>query len=308
MAMARYDTLSVPDPESALKLFRRLAAALALNLLLVAVAVAQPGLWVAKNEHATVYLFGTVHLLPSDTNWKSPALDKALDESQRLSIEIVDDDSAAMQGLVMQYGVDLSQSLSSKLDDKDRSELEKAAEVAKLPGGIAALQPMRPWLAALTLTMAPLMQAGLDPNQGVDKLLKARMQQAGKPIDGLETAEKQIRMLADLPEAMQLEFLRQSFKEVADGPSKLRELIDAWRTGDTAAIAKIEDEDLRKDSPLLYQRLIVERNEAWAKTIAERMQQPGVSFVAVGAGHLAGPDSLQEQLRKLGVKTTRIQN
>lgn len=308
MTVARYDTLSAPDPEFALKLFRRLAAALALNLLLVAVAVAQPGLWVAKNEHATAYLFGTVHLLPTDTNWQSHALDKALDESQRLSIEIVDDDSAAMQGLVMQYGVDLSQSLSSKLDEKDRGELEKAAEVAKLPGGIAALQPMRPWLAALTLTMAPLMQAGLDPNQGVDKLLKARMQQAGKPIDGLETAEKQIRMLADLPEAMQLEFLRQSFKEVADGPSKLRELIDAWRTGDTAAIARIEDEDLRKDSPLLYQRLIVERNEAWAKTIAERMQQPGVSFVAVGAGHLAGPDSLQEQLRKLGVKTTRIQN
>lgn len=306
--MARYDTLSAPDSGFALKLFRRFAAALALNLLLVAVAVAQPGLWVAKNEHATVYLFGTVHLLPSDTNWKSPALDKALDESQRLSIEIVDDDSASMQSLLMQHGVDLSEPLSSKLDEKDRGKLEKAAEVAKLPGGIAALQPMRPWLAALTLTMAPLMQAGLDPNQGVDKLLKARMQQAGKPIDGLETAEKQIRMLADLPEAMQLDFLRQSFKEVADGPAKLRELIDAWRDGDTAAIAKIEDEDLRKDSPMLYQRLIVERNEAWAKTIAERMQQPGVSFVAVGAGHLAGPDSLQEQLRKLGVKTTRIQN
>ena len=306
--MARYDTWSAPDPGFPLKLFRRYAAALALNLLLVTVAVAQPGLWVAKNEHATVYLFGTVHLLPSDTHWQSPALDKALDESQRLSIEIVDDDSASMQALLMQHGVDLSEPLSSKLDEKDRNELEKAAEVAKLPGGIAALQPMRPWLAALTLTMAPLMQAGLDPNQGVDKLLKTRMQQAGKPIDGLETAEKQIRMLADLPEAMQLEFLRQSFKDVADGPGKLHELIDAWRNGDTAAIAKIEDEDLRQDSPMLYQRLIVERNQAWAKTIAERMQQPGVSFVAVGAGHLAGPDSLQEQLRKLGVKTTRIQN
>jgi uncharacterized protein YbaP (TraB family) len=291
-----------------LKLFRRYAAALALNLLLVTVAVAQPGLWVAKNEHATVYLFGTVHLLPSDTNWQSPALDKALDESQRLSIEVVDDDSASMQALLMQHGVDLSESLSSKLDEKDRGELEKAAEAAKLPGGIAVLERMRPWLAALELTMAPLMQAGLDPNQGVDKLLKTRMQQAGKPIDGLETAEKQIRMLADLPEAMQLEFLRQSFKDVADGPVKLHELIDAWRNGDTDAIAKIEDEDLRKDSPMLYQTLIVERNQAWAKTIAERMQQPGVSFVAVGAGHLAGPDSLQEQLRKLGVKTTRIQN
>lgn len=291
-----------------MKLLRLLIASLILNLLLVAAAIAQPGLWVVKNDHATVYLFGTVHLLPSDTNWRSPALDKALDESQRLSIEIVDDDPASMNMLVMQHGMDLGHPLSSKLDGSDQKRLEQAAEVAKLPGGATALQPMRPWLAALTLTMAPLMQAGMDPNLGVDKLLKTRMQQAGKPVDGLETAEQQIRMLADLPETMQLDFLRQSFKEVNNGPARLRELVDAWRSGNTEAIARIEDEDLRKESPMLYRRLIAERNQAWANVIAERLKQPGVSFVAVGAGHLAGPDSVQEQLRKLGVTTMRIQD
>jgi uncharacterized protein YbaP (TraB family) len=291
-----------------LKLFQHLGAALLLSLLLVTTALAAPGLWVAKNDHATVYLFGTVHLLPTDTNWSSPQLDQALADSQRLSIEIIDDDAASMQALVMQHGVDLSHPLSSKLDDSDQRSLEQAAETAKLPGGAQTLQPMRPWLAALTLTMAPLIQAGLDPNLGVDKLLKARMQKDGKPVDGLETAEQQIRMLADLPEAMQLDFLRQSFKEVAEGPAKLRELIDAWRDGDTATIARIEDEDIRKESPLLYQRLIVERNRAWAKLIAERLQQPGVSFIAVGAGHLAGPDSVQVQLSKLGVETSPVKN
>jgi uncharacterized protein YbaP (TraB family) len=287
-------------------LFARFAAALVLNLLLVATAFAAPGLWVVRQGEATIYLFGTVHLLPSDTHWSSPALDKALAESQRLSIEIVDDDNPAMQGLVMQHGVDFGHPLSTKLGDRDMQRLEKAAEEAKVPGGVAALQPMRPWLAALTLTVAPLVQAGMDPSQGVDKQLKARMQEAGKPIDGLETSEKQIRMLADLPESMQLDFLRQSFKEVADGPAKLRELVDAWRRGDTDAIAKVEDEDLRKESPTLYQRLIVERNQTWARTIAERLKQPGVSFIAVGAGHLAGPDSVQAQLRKLGIESTRI--
>lgn len=289
-------------------LLSRFAAALALNLLLVAAAVAQPGLWVVKSDQATVYLFGTVHLLPSDTLWTSPALDKALADSQRLSIEIVDDDSPAMQALVMQHGVDVSHPLSTKLDGRDMQQLEKAAEIAKVPGGAAALQPMRPWLAALTLTVAPLVQAGMDPAQGVDKQLKARMLAAGKPVDGLETSEKQIRMLADLPESMQLDFLRQSFKEVADGPDKLRELIDAWRNGDTDAIARIEDTDLRKESPMLYRRLIVERNQAWAKEIAGRLKQPGVTFIAVGAGHLAGPDSVQAQLRKQGVAVTRIEN
>ncbi len=294
--------------EFALKLLKHIGAALCLSVLLVTSVSAQPGLWVAKNDHATVYLFGTVHLLPSDTNWRSPALDKALDQSQRLSIEIVDDDAASMQSLVMQHGVDFQHPLSSKLDSNDQQGLEQAAETAKLPGGVATLQPMQPWLAALTLTMAPLVQAGMDPNLGVDKLLKARMLKDGKPVDGLETAEQQIRMLADLPESMQLDFLRQSFKEVAEGPSKLRELIDAWRDGDTAAIARIEDEDLRKESPQLYQSLIVDRNQAWAKVIAERLKQPGVSFVAVGAGHLAGPDSVQAQLRKLGIATTPVKN
>jgi uncharacterized protein YbaP (TraB family) len=294
--------------EFALKLLKHIGATLILSLLLVSAAIAQPGLWVAKNAHATVYLFGTVHLLPSDTNWTSPALDKALNDSQRLSIEIVDDDAASMQTLVMQHGVDFAHPLSSKLNSSDMQGLEKAAETAKLPGGAGTLQPMQPWLAALTLTMAPLVQAGLDPNLGVDKLLKARMQKAGKPVDGLETAEQQIRMLADLPQSMQLDFLRQSFKEVADGPAKLRELIDAWRDGDVAAIARIEDEDLRKESPKLYQSLIVDRNQAWAKVIAERMQQPGVSFIAVGAGHLAGPDSVQAQLRKLGIETSSVKD
>ncbi|MHA6202876.1 TraB/GumN family protein [Dyella soli] len=288
-----------------MKLLRLIGALLALSLLFVGTAMAQPGLWVASNGHATVYLFGTVHLLPSDTNWRSPALDKALAESQRLSIEIVDDDPASMQALVMKHGVDPAHPLSSKLDEADEQQLETAASLAGLPGGAAALQSMQPWLAAITLSMAPLMQAGMDPELGVDKLLKARMQEAGKPIDGLETAEQQIRMLADLSEPMQLEFLRQSFKEASEGPQKLRELIDAWRDGDTAAIAHIEDEDLRKQSPRLYQSLIVERNQAWARVIAERMKQPGVSFIAVGAGHLAGPDSLQVQLERLGVTVRR---
>ncbi|WP_343214294.1 TraB/GumN family protein [Dyella sp. ASV21] len=291
-----------------MKLLSRIGVALALSLLLVNAAIAQPGLWVARKGQSTVYLFGTVHLLPSDAHWRSPALDKALDESDRLSIEIVDDDSAAMQSLVMQHGLDLNHPLSGKLDGADQRRLQEAAVTAKLPGGAASLQPMRPWLAALTLTMAPLVEAGMDPNLGVDKQLKTRMQQAGKAVDGLETSEQQIRMLADLPEAMQLDFLRQSFKEVADGPAKLRELVDAWRDGDVSAIARLEDEELREESPTLYQRLIVQRNQAWAKVIAERLQQPGVSFVAVGAGHLAGPDSVQEQLRQLGIETTRLSN
>ncbi|WNL47447.1 TraB/GumN family protein [Dyella sp. BiH032] len=288
-----------------MKPFRRICALLVLSLLLAAPAFATPALWVARKDQATVYLFGTVHLLPSDTNWSSQALDRALEASGTLLIELVDDNPANMQALVLKYGLDPAHPLSAKLSPRDRNRLERAANEAELPGGAATLQPMRPWLAAVTLAMTPLVRAGMDPAQGVDRTLRARMEKAGKAVQGLETAEQQLRMLADMPESMQLSFLRQSLDEVAEGPARLRELIDAWRRGDTDTIARIEDEDLRKDTPELYDRMLVQRNQAWAKAIAERMHQPGTTFVAVGAGHLAGPDSLQKQLEKLGVEVKR---
>lgn len=288
-----------------MKSFGRICVLLALSLLLASPVFARPALWVIKKEQATVYLFGTVHLLPSDANWSSPELDRALEASDRLVIELTDDTPANMQAQVLKYGLDMAHPLSDKLSLRDRGRLERAAAEADLPGGLATLQPMRPWLAAVTLAMAPLVKAGLDPEAGVDKRLRARMEKAGKPIEGLETAEQQLRMLADMPEAMQIDFLRQSLDQVAEGPARLRELIDAWRRGDTDTIARIEDEDLRKDSPELYERMLVQRNRAWAKAIAERMRAPGTTFVAVGAGHLAGPDSLQKQLEKLGIDARR---
>ena len=288
-----------------MKLFRCLCALFALGLLVAAPIRATPALWVARKDQATVYLFGTVHLLPSDTNWSSKELDRALDASGTLLIELVDDNPANMQGLVLKYGLDPAHPLSAKLSPRDRNRLERAATEAELPGGAATLQSMRPWLAAVTLAMTPLIRAGMDPAQGVDRTLRTRMEKAGKAVEGLETAEQQLRMLADMPEDMQLAFLRQSLDEVAQGPARLRELIDAWRRRDTDTIARIEDEDLRKDSPELYDRMLVHRNQAWAKAIAERMRQPGIVFVAVGAGHLAGPDSLQKQLEKLGIEVKR---
>lgn len=286
--------------------FRRFAALLVVLLLSSPIVQADPALWVVRHDGATVYLFGTVHLMPSDANWSTPALDKALAASQRLSIELIDDDSANMQAQVLKYGLNPSKPLSQLLSMRDRDRLKRAADTARIPGGIDTLQIMRPWLAAVTLSVAPLVQAGLDPKLGVDKTLRKRMEEAGKPVDGLESAEQQLRMLADLPESLQLDFLRQSMDDIDQGPKKLRELIDAWRRGDVDTIARVEDEDIRQLSPELYDAMIVRRNRAWAQTLAERLKQPGTSFVAVGAGHLAGPDSLQKQLQGMGFTVTRL--
>ncbi|NUO72225.1 MAG: TraB/GumN family protein [Frateuria sp.] len=267
---------------------------------------AHPALWAVRDADTTIYLFGTVHLLPHDTGWHFAELDKALAGSQALYVEITDDDQANMTALVLRFGMDMAHPLDSLLTPFDRGRLDRAARLADVPGGAAALNVMRPWLAALTLAMAPLAKAGLDPTEGVDRQLRATMEKAGKPVHGLETAEQQIRFLADMPQAMQLALLRSTLRDTDRAVVDLRAIIEAWKNGDEAALARLENDLMRREEPQLYQRLLVERNEAWAKRIAAMLQQPGTVFIAVGAAHLAGPDSVQAQLAKHGIGSQRL--
>ncbi|MEI7036348.1 TraB/GumN family protein [Fulvimonas yonginensis] len=283
------------------------ACALVLLLGLVAApALAHPALWAVRDADTTIYLFGTVHLLPHDTDWHFPALDRALADSRAMYVEIVDDDQANMTALVLRYGIDTAHPLSGLLSPFDRGRLERAARLADVPGGVAALEVMRPWLAALTLTVAPLTKAGLDPAQGVDRQLRAAMEKAGKPVHGLETAEQQIRFLAEMPQSMQLAMLRSTLRDADRATVDLKAIIEAWKSGDDAALARLENDLMRREEPQLYQRLLVERNATWAKRIEAMLAQPGTVFIAVGAAHLAGPDSVQAQLARDGVDSTRL--
>ena len=278
---------------------------LCLLLLLPAAVIAHPALWVVKDADTTIYLFGTVHLMPSDASWHDPTLDQAMADSRTLYIELTDDDPANMTALVLRYGMDATHPLSSQLSQSEAHRLDLLANKLGVPGGMQTLNVMRPWLAALTLAVTPLLKAGLDPEHGVDKQLKAQMSAAGKPVLGLETAEQQIRFLADLPRPVELALLRSTMRDADQGAFRLTELIDAWKAGDVDAIARIGNDDMRRREPRLYQLLLVQRNQVWATKIAAMLQQPGTVFIAVGAAHLAGPDSVQAQLHKLGVEVER---
>lgn len=281
-----------------------LLAALALALLPTA-SLAKPALWVVKDADTTLYLFGTIHLLPKNADWHYDALDHALAQSDALVVEITDDNPANMTALVLRLGIDAAHPLSTLLSSGDFHRLELAARKAGLPG-TTALNVMRPWLATLTLTLAPLTKAGLDPARGVDRQLRDMMAKAGKPVRALETAEEQIHFLADMPTRLQLDMLRQTVHEADHASVELQALLDAWQAGDDAAIARLENELMKRETPALYQRLLVQRNAVWAGRIKAMLDTPGTVFIAVGAAHLAGPDSVQAQLRKLGIDSTRV--
>lgn len=259
-----------------------------------------PAMWVISDEDSTLYLFGTVHLLRPTTGWGTERVDAAFDSADKLVLEISNpDDQAALVPLVMQHGMSPATPLSSLLTAEEMAALDEAAKTIGLSG--AQMDPFRPWFAALTLSVAPLQKAGYDPTSGVELILKARAEAAGKPVTGFETIDEQIRILAGFPEEVQLEFLRSTLEEVEDASVELDKLVEAWAAGDVEAIETIGVDQMRETSEELYQALLVRRNTNWADQIQTLLEGSGAAFIAVGAAHLAGDDSVQDILERRGV-------
>jgi uncharacterized protein YbaP (TraB family) len=164
---------------------------------------------------------------------------------------------------------------------------------------------MKPWYAALTLTMLPMFKAGYNPSAGVETVLTVQAKVEGDKVLGLETTEEQIQFMNQLPEADQIAFLMESVDEVEKGMAELEEMTKPWSEGDLGNLAAKMAEEMKRDAPSLYRTLLVERNVRWSRQIAKLLKRSGVQFIAVGAGHLVGDDSVQVQLAKRGIKAER---
>jgi len=288
---------------------RRLASLVLIFAALLAAAHsahAEPAIWVVKGPHATVYLFGTIHALRKSDSWHSAKIDAAIQQSQTLWLEIPNvDDAASMQPLVMQLGMDQVHPLSTKLTADQLGKLTKAANTVGLPGGEAMFETFKPWLAALTLSIAPLMQAGYDPSTGVEIELKPEFVKANKSVKGFETAEQQMRYFADMPERVQIDFLNSELDDFDTAIDKFKKMLAAWSAGDTDSLDKLNNADFRDKYPDLFQTLVVKRNQNFTTQIQDLLKGDGISFVAIGAGHLVGKDGVPAMLEKQGYKVIR---
>lgn len=271
-----------------------------------ATTAASPALWVLRDADSTIYLFGTVHLMRPGVEWMTPTVTEAFNGSEELWLEIENPaDQAGAAPLVMQLGVSPQTPLSSLLTAEEFAELDRAARTIGLSG--AAMDPMRPWLAALTLSVAPLQAAGFDPNAGIDMVLRGHALEAGRPIRGLETMEQQFRFFAGLPEDLQVSFLRDSLSGFDEAVALVDQMAAHWAAGDPESLYTVGGAEMKTTYPALYDVILTTRNTDWANQIQTEMEGSGTVFIAVGALHLAGPDSVQAILDARGVTAERLQ-
>ncbi|MEH3157837.1 MAG: TraB/GumN family protein [Sphingomonas taxi] len=266
---------------------------------------ADPALWVVKDKDTTVYLFGTIHVLKPGLSWFDEAVKTAFDRSDEVKLEIVMPDPATMQGLVKATGVAApgTPPLTQRLPEGKRAAFTKAVVDLGLPAD--ALDRFKPWLAATQLSVAPLSKLGYDSANGPEEVITTAAKRANKPVTGLETPEQQLGFFGSLSDKAQLEFLESTIDELPRLNQQMAAMVDEWARGDPEALAREMNDEL-KSSPEVAKVLLTDRNARWAAWIKQRMATPGTVFVAVGAGHLAGPDSVQAQLAKMGVKAKRV--
>jgi uncharacterized protein YbaP (TraB family) len=277
-----------------------------LGLLPAADAEGRHFLWRVSKDGQTLYLLGSVHVLRAADYPLPQVMEDAFKGSEALVEEIdlshFDAESAALE--MMQVGrYQQGESLKSTLPPAVYQRVVDGAR--KLGLDTAELDPLRPWLASISIEEAQLLKSGFDPAEGVDRHFAAEAATQHKPVIGLEEPEYQIGLMAKLPDEVQQEMLLQSLSEAAALDGELKTLLDAWHAGDAAALEKILKQDFG-DYPQVYRPVVVDRNLAWAPKL-EQMSAGGKRyFVVVGALHLVGPDGLLARFEKDGYKVEQL--
>ncbi len=264
---------------------------------------ADPALWVVKDEDTTIYMLGTVHFLKPGMTWFDEAVKEAFDESDSVVLEIKPGNPAEDQQTFAKYAIDKTGvAARTTLTEEQQKTYEKAITSLGMP--LNGLDPFRPWAVGLVMQITSLQKVGFDPNQGVEKILENAANAAGKEIIGLETADYQLGLFDSFTPETQKTFLLQTIESIEGVEEGLDLLVDSWAKGDPEKLGQLLHQDL--SLPEIKQKLLTTRNANWAKWINERMEKPGTVFMAVGAGHLAGPSDVQSLMGAYGLKAQRV--
>jgi uncharacterized protein YbaP (TraB family) len=236
---------------------------------------ATPALWEIRDADTTIYLFGTFHTLDQRTVWFGDKVRAAFDESGELVLETI--------------------------VPEDRTKVQAAAQAEVVEVSADGSRRIKPFMAQTQAAMSQGRTLGLSVDNGADAVLRRVAEDVGKPVAGLEGFEEQLNTMARIPAPPPTG----SAMAAAAATITLNDLLGAWTKGDTRAFSSMLA-GFEEKSPVAYRMLIADRNARWGQWISDRLQQPGVVFVAVGSGHLAGKDSVQQWLAARGITATRV--
>jgi uncharacterized protein len=258
-----------------------------------------PGLWVVRGDDAAVYLFGRM-AVGNGAQWVTPTIEKVFDASDVLWLENPRANGDRGNELIGRLGFAEGYSVLDAIDQTDRDRVLRVLERAGMPAD--AREGRKAWLANLLLSQLIDRMNNVDGSSFPDTVLRQRAEAQGKSVlSEWRDIEELIEYSVGLPETLQLQMLGKALDDSESYSARL----DAWLRGDVESLAVIADATAI-DYPDAHREVNVERNARWVARIRAMLDDGDTEFVAIGAGHLVGPDNLLNQLRASGLAVERI--
>ena len=259
-------------------------------------------LWAVETSTNRIFLLGSLHVLKSSAYPLSSEIERAYAASQRLVFET--DIEAMMnpanQAKMLEMGVyPEGQNLFQNISADTREKLEKKLNDLGLPA--EHVGRFKPWFLAITLTTLELQRLGFNPLYGVDLHFYTKAKKDEKEIDYFESVEYQLNLLGKMNSRDQKAFLNQTLKDLEVSAQLADEMLTAWQNGEADALYKLLFKSF-EDHPGIENHLLIQRNRTWLTKVEEMLKEPKLTMVVVGAGHLVGPDSLVQLLKKKGYR------
>jgi uncharacterized protein YbaP (TraB family) len=265
-------------------------------------AQALPPTWVVRGHDATVVLFGSLNAMRPGVDWRSPELEDALAHSDQVWFEAPMDQAslaAASRTAAAHAYLPQGQTLESLLSPAGRVRL---AQAGKLLGfSDSTVYRLQPWYAELMIRGMSFRQLGFNNAEAVEPQLWNQLPPTTRRV-ALETPEAQVDIFVEAPLADQVASLEQTLKDLPNARRDYEQLLQAWLAGDLRTLDAKVVEPLKKRSPTLYARLMIQQNASWARAIQARLQGKGRTLVVVSMGNLVGPDGLPAFLRAQGLE------
>jgi uncharacterized protein len=268
----------------------------------------RPAIWLLADADTRIYLFGTVHMLPPGLRWRSAAFEQVVREADELVLEVAEDpDPAEIRAIVPLIMRDRPLSILERVSPDRREALREMVVSLGIP--LETFDGMHTWAAAMSIAVAGLRQTLAGPDgspedvTGVEDELRVDFSRSGRPIFGVEDGARQLGFFAALSARTQREMLEEMIDAFAAGDPDYGEVSEeGWLRGDTDDIAA----EMEAMPAELFELLVTRRNTAWTAWLVDRLERPGTVLFAVGAGHLAGRDSVQSMLADRGLTVTRL--
>jgi uncharacterized protein YbaP (TraB family) len=266
---------------------------------------AQPAMWEVRDSDSAIWVFGSFHVLPEGTAWRTALFDSILAEANRVIFETDLGPVAIAQvgAEAFARGIYVDGTLLTDVIDADlEARLRQHASAINLQMG--PVLAMRPWMATNAITVAALAAQGFG-DQGVEFVLQPEL--APERLGFLETGTQQLDVLAGAPEAEQIAMLRSTLDQLDDLPKVMSKMLVNWTGGTPERLGKLFLMEMGGFEAAFLERLIYARNRAWIAPIEDMLAQNERNLIVVGAAHLIGDGSLLDLLEREGYQIERIQ-